>query len=124
MKITLHLNEAKDLTRFKITGSLNFVELLVAVDDFYDRRSTAHVLLDLLESTDTELNSEHAKRLAEYYPRYESDRETGKVAIAAKEDELLGLARTFKLQSDLKGTPYPIMVFRNLDDAYQWLDEP
>ena len=29
-----------------------------------------------------------------------------------------------KAQSNLKGVPYPVMIFRNLDDAYQWFDEP
>ena len=49
MAITLHTNGAKDLTSFKVTGSLGFVELLTEVDAFYDHRPTSHVLFNFLE---------------------------------------------------------------------------
>ena len=124
MAITLHIDEAKGLTSFNITGSLSFVELLNEVDAFYDHRPTPHALLNFLDVDIIRFNSMHVIRLAEYYPRYESNGEVGKVAIVAKDVGHLRLARLFKEQSDLNGTPYPIMVFCNTDDACKWIDEP
>jgi hypothetical protein len=124
MAIALHTNKAKDLTSFNITGSVGFIELLIEVDAFYDLRPTAHVLLNFLEVNNIRFKAKHVKRFAEYYPRYEPNREKGKVALVVKENEHLRLAKRFKVQSDLKGMLDPIMVFQNLDDAYQWFDEP
>ncbi len=124
MPITSHIDKAKDLTVFKVTGVLSFDEVLPVVKDFYDGDPTKHVLWDLIDTTEVQLTSEEVEAIANFSPRYEGKRASGKTAFVAQKDILFGLSRMFEIQSSIRESPFPIMVFRSIDEAHQWLDEP
>ena len=124
MPVISHIDKAKDLTVFKVTGLFSFDTVMPAIKAFYDGAPTKHVLWDLIDTTDIQLTSEEVKAIAKFKPRFEGKRASGKTAFVAQKDILFGLSRMFEFQSDLEQAPFPIMVFRNIDEAHQWLDEP
>ena len=124
MSITSRIDNAKDLTVFTVTGVLSFDNAIPVVKAFYDGTPTKHVLWDLSDASDVQFTSEEVKAIANFKPRYEGKRESGKTAFVAQEDILFGLSRMFELQSSALKAPYHIMVFRDIDEACQWFDEP
>jgi len=123
MPITSHIDKDRDLTIFKATGVLSFDMVLPVVKAFYEGDPTRHVLWDLIDTTDTQFTSEEILSIVRLKPRYEGKRELGKTAFVAQKDLFFGLSRMFEIQSGIQEAPYPIMVFRSLYEAYQWLDE-
>lgn len=124
MPITSYVDKAKDLTVFTATGVLSFDQAMPLVKDFYDGDPTKHVLWDLTDIEEVQLTSEEIRAIVNYGPRYEGKRASGKTAFVVQKDFLFGLSRMFEIQSSMKEIPYQINVFRNIDEAYQWLDEP
>jgi hypothetical protein len=59
-----------------------------------------------------------------YFLKIEGKREFGKTAFVALKDILFGLSRMFEIHSSIVNSPYPVMVFRSLEKAQKWLDEP
>lgn len=123
MPILSHIDKTRDLTIFKSTGVLSFDIAIPVVKAFYDGEPTRHVLWDLIDTTDVQFTSEEVLSLVRFEPRYEGKRKLGKTAFVAEEDILFGLSRMFEIQSGIQEAPYPIMVFRSLYEAHQWLDE-
>jgi len=123
MAISCKVEKEKALTLFKATGVLRFDEVMQAVQSFYAGNPTKHVLWDLLETTDIHLTFEEIEQIVSYQPRYDGKREPGKTAFVARKDLLYGLSRMFELHSEGQNAPYPIMVFRSLDEAHQWFAE-
>ena len=124
MPITSNIDKAKDLTVFKVTGVLTFEKVLLVVKTFYGGIPTKHVLWDMIDTTEVQVTSEEVETIAKFGPRYEGKRALGKTAIVAQKDILFGLSRMFEIHSNIKEAPYPIMVFRSMGEAHQWLDEP
>ena len=124
MPITQHIDKANHLTCFKVTGELSFEDILHTIKAFYADDPTNNVLWDLIDTTKANLDSEKVESIAALRSNYAGTREPGKTAIVAKSDLLFGLSRMLEVNSELQNVSYPIMVFRNLDDAYQWLNEP
>ena len=123
MSISSSIDKSRDLTIFKVSGVLSFDQALPEVKAFYDGAPTKHVLWDLTDTTEIRFTSEEVEAISSFGPRYEGKRETGKTAFVARQDILFGLSRMFEIHSRINEAPYPIKVFRELDEAYQWIDE-
>jgi len=123
MPITSHIDKTRDLTIFKSTDVLSFDMALPVVKAFYEGDPTRHVLWDLIDTTDIQFTSEEVLSIVRFKPRYEGKRGIGKTALVAQKDILFGLSRMFEIQSGIQEAPYPVKVFRSLDEAHQWLDE-
>ena len=122
MPIVTNKEENKDLTVFTVTGVLSHEEVMPVVKSFYEGEPTKHVLWDLINTTEVHLTSAEVEKIATYRMRYEGKRASGKTAIVAQKDVLFGISRMFEMQSKMRKAPYLIMVFRNMDDAYKWLE--
>ena len=85
---------------------------------------TSHVLWDLCDTTEVHITSEEVDTIVNFNQRYEGKRKSGKTAFVTQKDILFGLSRMFEFKSSARKAPYTIMVFRNIDEAYQWFDEP
>jgi hypothetical protein len=123
MPISLHIDKIKDLSIFKATGVLSFDMAFPVVQTFYEGDPTRHVLWDLIGVTQIDFSSEEIATLVRFKPRYKGKRKLGKTAFVAQSDIHFGLARMFEIQSSIQDAPFPIMVFRSLSGAHQWLDE-
>ena len=124
MPITSHIDKAKDLTVFKVTGVLTFEKVLLVVKTFYGGIPTKHVIWDLMESSKVRLTSEEVETISNFRIDYEGNLALGKTAFVAREDIHFGLLRIFEIQSRFHEVPYTIKVFRNIDEAYKWFEEP
>ena len=124
MPVTSHIDTAKDLTTFTVTGVLSFDEVMPEIEAFHTGEPTKHVIWDLRETTDVQFTSKQVERVATYQPPYDGKREAGKTAIVAQEDFLFGLSRMLEIHNNIGKALYTIMVFRSKDEAYQWLDLP
>ena len=123
MPITSLIDKAKDLTVFTVIGVLSFDDALPVVKAFYEGVPTKNVLWDLSETTDVQFTSQEVEEIASIGVRYDSKRASGKTAFLAQKDVLFGLSRMFEIQSILKQSPHSVMVFRNRNEAFEWLDE-
>jgi len=124
MPISSHIDEAKGLTVFKVTGMLRYDELLTVVKSFYAEDPTKHVLWDMIDATEIQVTSKEVETIANFRLRFEGKRTWGKTAIVAQKDIIFGLSRMFQIQSDVQQAPYPVKVFRSIDAANQWIEEP
>ena len=123
MEITKHIDKSKELTVFTVKGVLNFDDTMPVVKAFYDGDPTKHVIWDMSDITEIHLTSEEVEKIATFPPRIEGKRELGKTAFVAQKDILFGLSRMFEAYSSIVNSPYPIMVFRSIEEAYKWIDE-
>ena len=123
MPIISHIDSAKDLTVFKVTGELNFEKVSLVVKTFYGGIPTKHVLWNFIETTDVQLSSEEVETISNFRNVFEGKSASGKTAFVAKEDVHFGLLRIFEIQSRFHKVPYTIVVFRSIDEAYKWFDE-
>jgi hypothetical protein len=123
MPITSEIDGAKNLTTFKVKGDLTFDMAMAIVKDFYDGDPTKHVLWDLIDTTDIQLTPGEVEEIISFKPRFNGKRAEGKTAFVAQKDIFFDLARMFEIQNDIQRASYSIMVFRNIDEAHQWIDE-
>ena len=123
MPINSHIDENKKLTVFKATGVLRYDEIISIVKSFYEGQPTENVLWDLAEITETQLTSEQVEIIAGFDLRYEGTRSKGKTALVAPKDEVFGLSRMFGTLSEVQDIPFHLNIFREIEQAYQWLSE-
>ncbi len=109
MPIKLHIDKARDLTTFTVTGVLIFDKAMPVIKDFYYGEPTKHVVWDLIDTTDVTLTSKEVEAIVSFRPRYKGKRASGKTTFIAQEEFLFGLSRMFELQSSFHKAPYPIM---------------
>lgn len=124
MPITAKIDKPKDLTVYTVKGLLSFDNAMPVVKAFYDSDPTKHVIWDLTDTTEVQFASEEVEKIATFEPRINGKRALGKTAIVAQKDILFGLSRMFESHSNIANSPYPVMVFRSIELAYKWLDEP
>jgi len=124
MPITVQIDKPKNLTVFTVKGVLSFDNVMPMVKAFYDSEPTKNVIWDLTHTTEVQFTSEEVKKIATFEPRIKGKRELGKTVFVAQKDILFGLSRMFEIHSEIVNSPYPIMVFRSIEQAYKWLDEP
>lgn len=124
MPITTHIDKTKDLVTHTATGILTFDEVMLVVKTFYHGDPTKNVMWNLLKAEDITLTSEEIERIATFKPRFQGKREPGKTVIVAQDDLDYGLSRMFIMENAISNAPHSVMVFRNINEARQWLDEP
>ena len=57
-----------------------------------------------------------------FSPRYSDIRKGGKTALYSPGDTAFGLSRMFEIIGELRDVPIDLKVFRDKDQALQWLD--
>jgi hypothetical protein len=124
MPITAQIDKSKDLTVFTAKGVLSFENAMPVVKAFYDGDPTKHVIWDMTDTAEVQFTSEEVIKIATFEPRIKGKRALGKTAFVAQKDILFGLSRMFEIHSGMVNSPYPVMVFRDIEQAYNWLDEP
>ena len=119
MQITAQIDKSKNLTVFTAKGALTFDDAISVVKAFYDDGPTKHVIWDMTDTTEVQLTSKEVEKIATFEPRIKGKRALGKTAFVAQKDILFGLSRMFEIHSEMVNSPYPVMVFRNIEQAYE-----
>ena len=123
MPTKTHIDRSGTLTVFKVTGVLGFDEAAAVVKSFISGDQTLYTLWDLLEVTGIDITSEQMEEIATLPTLFPGKRNQGKAAIVVTQTHIFGLARMLEIQAELTQVPYPIMVFRSIEEAYRWFDE-
>jgi hypothetical protein len=108
----------RSLVRSRGWGILTDRELLaharaLTVDPHF--ASNFHQLADLREVTDVEITSATIKEMVRLNPFWAGARR----ALVITNDVLFGMARMYQILKD--ESPDELQIFRNMDDALQWL---
>lgn len=114
----------RKLTIFTATGLILFEEVLFALKAFYDDKPTPNMLIDLTALPTIQVSSNEIEKLAAFQPRFEGKRAPGKTAILATADLHLGMARLFEDQNAVQDSPHAVRIFKSMESAISWLDEP
>ena len=122
MPISILPDRSKGLTTIKVSGVLTFDKAMSMVQSLYEGEPTANVLCDLTETAEIHLTADQVIGLASYSPRYKGFRPPGKTAIVVHQDLFFGLSRMFESHSEIRNAPYQVRVFRNTEEAMQWIE--
>ena len=127
MPIILKVDKANSLTIFTMIGEINIDEIHDAIKSFWQAQElTLGALWDVRHAKLTDLESSDVERIAasirQYAHRFE-ERNTGKTAIVASSDLQFGLSRILGTFYEIEDIPTPLKIFRNMDEAMEWLDQ-
>jgi hypothetical protein len=120
--ITKKIDPENDLTVFTTTGKVSAGELVVAIRDFYENAVTSNVFWDFSGSDLSEIRVSDVTRIANLSAEYLDKRTSGKTAIVGPDDLSYGLVRMYKTIKDFNDLPFSTKAFRNVDEAYEWLE--
>jgi len=124
MPISKQIDESKQLTTFTLgEGKTTFEEIAAEVKAQYEETPTRNVLWDASNGSVANLTKEHIEKLASFSGRFGNVRKGGKTALYSPGDAAFGLSRMFEIIGDLKNVPIQVKVFRDKDEAMNWLDE-
>lgn len=122
--ITKSLDLANDLTHFTLSGKVDTTEVKQAIEAFYSGQVTKRVLWDLTDSDVSELSKPEVESIASTPRAAQQQRQLGKTALVAPEDLAYGLSRMYQALTHLENLPFETQVFRDKDEAMNWLLEP
>ena len=119
IKTTFHPN--KDLTTFKVTGKLKPDAIYDCLAAYFEGSVTLRTLWDITEATVPSVTADEICSLAKYVRNLSDARIGGKTAIISNDDLGYGMSRMLGTLYELEHIPFEIQVFRNLDEAMDWI---
>ena len=123
MPITFNIDRSKNLTTFYLSGEVTFQEFMKILNAYGKRGATVLELYDARLIEGKRLSNDEMNLLAEYLAKYSDKRVSGsKTAIVVSESLDYGLSRMITILTE-DSTTYDIEVFRDIAEAYKWLEE-
>ena len=122
MPVRVSIDVEKNLVHRELHGRVSAEELLESIDavvndpDFRPGMKSLNDLRGVIHTADTEYVMKIAQALMGYADRLAS----AKVAIVVSADVVFGMMRM--LQSYISDSPLDVMVFKDLDEAKEWLE--
>jgi len=120
-EIIKRIDSENDMTVFTVIGKVTAMELVAAITDFYETSITSNVLWDLTKSNVSEISSADVKVIADLSFKFAERRPSGKTAIVGYEDFTFGLSRMYEMTKGISELPFETRVFRDMDQARNWL---
>ena len=111
-----------DLTIFTVIGQVTHEEIKEAINEFYEGVASKNVLWDLSKGNFEMISNVDIQQLASIPKSQYMARKGGKTAIVADKDLAYGMARIYEARSQADSLPFETKIFRNIEDAYQWLN--
>ena len=122
MPITFNIDRSKNLTTFNLSGEVTFQEFMKILNAYGKRGATIKELYDARSIEGKRLSNDEMNMLAEYLAKYSDKRASGsKTAIVVSESLDYGLSRMITILTE-DTTTYDIEVFRDIAEAYKWLE--
>ena len=122
--ITRSISPGNRLTVFTVRGKANADEVIDEIVDFLNGAATPLVLWDFTAGSLAGIPSEGLQRIVEKGKQFAEIRLGGRTGIVCSKEVDYGLARMFQSFAELARVPFEISVFRRMEDARAWLDEP
>lgn len=111
-----------DLTIFRVIGPVTPQEIKEAINEFYEGITTKNVLWDLARGNFELISNVDIQEFVSIPKSQYMARKGGKSAIVADTDLAYGMARVYEARSQAASLPFETKIFRNIEDAFQWLD--
>lgn len=121
MTVIKNIDQAKDLTVFTAKDDLNLDEIQEIIDVFHTDATTRNVLWDLSRIELWNLSGDDVERLAHSSSRLQNPRKNVRTAIVAPDQFTNCLAQLFTLYGESVNIPIEVRVFKNLQEAMQWI---
>jgi hypothetical protein len=120
--ITKSLEAENDLTVFTVFETVNSDQILTQVIPFLTEEPTRLALWDFRAGSLSGIASNDLQSIVERGKQFADSRKGGRTAIVCSTDLDYGLGRMFQTFADIDRIPIEINIFRNLDDANEWLN--
>jgi hypothetical protein len=123
MSVTITVDHTRRRVLVRCTGVVTYADMERHVQiEQRDGGITYSGLIDF-RGCETSMSVDQVRSLAHQIHSQWSHRNCGPAAIVADHDVMYGMARLFVTLSDVTGDSIgpPIEVFRDIDDAAQWL---
>ena len=121
--ITRLFEGENDLTGFTVVGDVDAEQVLSQIISFLTGEPTQLVLWDITIGSLADISSDDLRRIVERAAPFADRRKGGLTAIVCSTDLDYGLSRMFQTFAELLQIPFAIEVFRNLQEAREWLNE-
>lgn len=121
--ITSTLEAENDLTVVTVVGEVDEKQLLNQITSFLTGKPTQLVLWDLREGSLAKITGKDLRMIAQQGAKFADSRRGGRTAIVCSRDLEYGFSRMFQTLAELYHVPFDINVFRNAEEAREWLNE-
>lgn len=123
MPVLIETNPELNLTIFKATGAVPFSEQMQVLTSFYEGSPTSNVLWDFTRATEVTISNRELRAIIQYTKEHADRRKAGRTALVVNTKLQYGLARMTSTFAEIEETPWPIMVFEQMDEALAWIAE-
>lgn len=125
MAFKFETDQANQITTITFLGVVDINQCMDIVTEAYNRQVTYKYICDITKAEKVEITADQVKQVADYLNLKRKGRRGGRTAIVAGNNVSYGLARMLEMITALGDKNYGIsmMVFRNLEEARQWLDQ-
>jgi len=127
MPITSQVDKTKNLVIYTLTGELTLDDIQSTIKSFWEAHElTLNALWDARRAKLTNLESSDMESITAFIGQYThrfEERKGGKSAVVASSDLQYGLSRILGTLYEIKDFPTKLQIFRQMDEAMEWLDQ-
>lgn len=120
-KVKKEVDKVDNISTIHVSGRLTFTEIMETVEEIYKPGCTEKILLDLLDADLSSATPSQMETIVSITKSKAHLRPNGKTAFVAPKDTNFGFARMYESMSELNDHPIDYGVFRNTDQALEWL---
>jgi hypothetical protein len=122
MPITFQTDMSRELTVFKITGTVKIPEWLKTLQEYAKDGVTRLELYDIRDGEGEGFTSKQIDQIIEQAKSSTSPRPPGsKTALVVSKDVHFGMSRVYQAVSEIEGITWKTETFRSMEEAYKWL---
>ena len=124
MPIHFAIDRTKDLTVFNFSSEVILTEFIAVLNDYGKQKPTRFELYDVRGLSGERFTANDIQGLADFLKKHAGKRPSdSKTVIVVSETIDYGLSRMISILTDGL-VPYRIEVFRSIEKANRWLEEP
>jgi hypothetical protein len=115
------VDSQNDLSVFTVNGELTTDKVIERVEEYYTKHPTKLVLWIMGDVDLSAITSEGIERIIQIAKKNTGKRKEGKTAIVGSKDIEYGLARMYEAYTGFENLPYEYKIFKDVDEAKEWL---
>jgi hypothetical protein len=115
------VDSQNDLSVFTVNGELTTDKVIERVEEYYTKHPTKLVLWIMGDVDLSAITSEGIERIIQIAKKNTGKRKEGKTAIVGPKDIEYGLARMYEAYTGFENLPYEYKIFKDVDEAKEWL---
>jgi hypothetical protein len=115
------VDQQNDLSVFTVNGELTADEIIQKVEEYYLKHPTKLVLWIMEDVQLANISTDNIERIIYTAKKHSGKRPEGKTAIVSTRDLDYGLSRMYEAHAVQENMPYEYKVFKDIDEAKEWL---